>query len=106
MADHVPSSAQKSGEAFDSLGNAVEIRPVASNDVRGDSINRDYGTTSTPSRDDEAAVVSQGLQALEGKKVRWYSYLTTRDFWIVLVIGQVLALAITATNTPSSTTCC
>ncbi|CAJ2504392.1 Uu.00g117860.m01.CDS01 [Anthostomella pinea] len=49
---------------------------------------------------DEA--VSQGLHQLEARKVHWYSYLTTPDFWIVLLIGQVLALCITATNTFSS----
>lgn len=32
-------------------------------------------------------ILGQGLEALEGKKKAWYSYLTTRDFWIVLAIG-------------------
>ncbi|KLU82881.1 solute carrier family 35 member F1 [Magnaporthiopsis poae ATCC 64411] len=31
--------------------------------------------------------------------VHWYSYLATLDFWAVLVLGQVLALCITATST-------
>ncbi|GAP87155.1 putative solute carrier family 35 member F1 [Rosellinia necatrix] len=112
MGAHVPPSpARKSGEGSDSLGNTVEVRAVGSNDAGRTSINRDYGTTSSPAggqdgsgaaaADNEA--VGQALQALEGGgKVRWYSYLTTRDFWIVLVIGQVLALAITTTNTFSS----
>lgn len=110
MTDHVQSSAQKTGDDDSgSLGNTVEIRAVASND---DGIRR-YGTTTTGhsspagGHGDAAAaadneVVSEGLHVLEDKKVRWYSYLTTQDFWIVLVIGQVLALAITTTNTFSS----
>ncbi|KAI1126152.1 DUF914-domain-containing protein [Nemania abortiva] len=104
MTDHVSSSAQKSGDESNSLGNTVEITAVASNE---NGIHRGYGTNTShasgegaPAADNEA--VSEGLHALEGKKVRWYSYLTTRDFWVVLVIGQVLALAITATNTFSS----
>ncbi|KAK7433310.1 hypothetical protein QQZ08_000249 [Neonectria magnoliae] len=48
---------------------------------------------------DEGAIVGQGLYILETKSVRWYSYLATADFWIILAIGQTLALCITATNT-------
>lgn len=47
-------------------------------------------------------VLEHSLQALENKKTAWWAYLTTRDFWLVLLIGQVLALCITATNTFSS----
>ena len=32
----------------------------------------------------------------------WFAYLRTRSFWIVLILGQVLALCITSTNTFSS----
>ena len=53
-------------------------------------------------RTDQDAAVSQGIHILETKSVHWYSYLTTSDFWIVLSIGQVLALCITSTNTFSS----
>ncbi|KAI1193288.1 hypothetical protein F5X97DRAFT_314734 [Nemania serpens] len=103
MATHNPSPAQKSDAESSSLGNVVEIRAVAPND---DGINNHYDGASSPSGDAttpaDTQAVSQGLRELEGIKVRWYSYLTTRDFWIVLVIGQVLALAITSTNTFSS----
>ncbi|KAI1181279.1 DUF914-domain-containing protein [Nemania sp. FL0916] len=104
MADHMPSSSQKPDDEGSALGNTVEVRAIGSND---DHITRDYGTASPSARGDgtaaeEGAVVSEGLRALEGRKVRWYSYLTTRDFWIVLVVGQILALAITSTNTFSS----
>jgi len=50
----------------------------------------------------EAVVLEQAIEAIEGKKSAWYAYLMTADFWIVLVIGQVLALCITATNTFST----
>lgn len=50
----------------------------------------------------EGAEASQGLHILESRDVRWYSYMTTADFWIVLGIGQILALCITSTNTFSS----
>ncbi|PBP16650.1 solute carrier protein [Diplocarpon rosae] len=55
-------------------------------------------------RDDDIApeILGQGLEALEGKKKAWYSYFTTRDFWIVLALGQLLALCITGTNTFST----
>jgi solute carrier family 35 protein F1/2 len=33
------------------------------------------------------AVLEQGIQALEGKRKAWYTYLTTKDFWIVVIIG-------------------
>ncbi|SPO00070.1 related to solute carrier family 35 member F2 [Cephalotrichum gorgonifer] len=51
---------------------------------------------------DEDDLVRQGLQDLETKPVRWYSYLTTVEFWAVLLLGQLLALCITGTNTFSS----
>jgi solute carrier family 35 protein F1/2 len=35
----------------------------------------------------DEAVLEQGLHAIEGKKNKWYTYLTTKDFWIVLLIG-------------------
>ncbi|CAM1506094.1 Fc.00g057350.m01.CDS01 [Cosmosporella sp. VM-42] len=51
---------------------------------------------------DEDTAVSQGIHILESKSVHWWSYLATPDFWIVVAIGQVLALCITATNTFST----
>ncbi|KAI1392500.1 DUF914-domain-containing protein [Hypoxylon trugodes] len=54
--------------------------------------------------DDNATneAVGHGLQQIEATKVHWYSYLATADFWIVLLLGQTLALCITATNTFST----
>ncbi|KAI1440962.1 DUF914-domain-containing protein [Annulohypoxylon stygium] len=60
------------------------------------------GSSNEGSANNERATneaVGHGLQQIEAKKVHWYSYLTTADFWIVLLMGQLLALCITATNT-------
>ncbi|KAF2126135.1 DUF914-domain-containing protein [Dothidotthia symphoricarpi CBS 119687] len=35
-------------------------------------------------------------------KGRWFQYVKTKQFWITLVLGQVLAICITSTNTLSS----
>ncbi|RYP90643.1 hypothetical protein DL770_003244 [Monosporascus sp. CRB-9-2] len=54
---------------------------------------------------DETAIneaVGQGLQQIEAQKTHWYSYFTTKEFWIALTVGQLLALCQTATNTFSS----
>jgi solute carrier family 35 protein F1/2 len=32
-------------------------------------------------------VLEHAIQALENKKTAWWAYLTTRDFWLVLLIG-------------------
>lgn len=47
---------------------------------------------------DENEVVAQGLTKLEHKDLRWYSYLTTWDFWFVVALGQFLCLCNTATS--------
>ncbi|KAM7220637.1 Eukaryotic protein of unknown function (DUF914) domain containing protein [Rhypophila decipiens] len=46
--------------------------------------------------------VAAGLSKLEAKSVHWYSYLTTIDFWVVILIGQILSLCITGSNTFST----
>ncbi|EON68327.1 hypothetical protein W97_07585 [Coniosporium apollinis CBS 100218] len=51
-----------------------------------------YGSMTT----EEAPVVE------ERPKRTWFRYIKTRDFWIVLVLGQILALCITSTNTFSA----
>ncbi|KAG5916901.1 hypothetical protein E4U42_007461 [Claviceps africana] len=57
------------------------------------------GSASPGETSSETAETSQGLYILQAKSVHWWSYLTTADFWIVVAIGQILALCITATNT-------
>ncbi|KAK4247024.1 hypothetical protein C7999DRAFT_14918 [Corynascus novoguineensis] len=64
-----------------------------------------YGTTtrvSSSSSDAEAAAVAAGLSEIEARQVRWYSYLLTADFWLIIFLGQILSLCITATNTFTS----
>ncbi|KAL0475365.1 hypothetical protein QR685DRAFT_512494 [Neurospora intermedia] len=51
---------------------------------------------------EEPELVALGIQKLEAQNVHWYSYLLTVDFWLVILIGQILSLCITATNTFSS----
>ncbi|KOS16866.1 putative solute carrier family 35 member [Escovopsis weberi] len=47
----------------------------------------------------DADAVQQGIRILEAQSAHWWSYLATPDFWLVVAIGQVLALCITGTNT-------
>lgn len=67
----------------------------------GSSANNDTNVRATTSEDEHAAV-GQGIHILEARAVHWYSYFGTADFWVVLLLGQVLALCITATNTFTS----
>ena len=55
-----------------------------------------------PAIEMEDEVVGEGLRKIEGARVRWYSYLQTWDFWLIVLVGQVLSLCITATNTFTS----
>ncbi|KAH8662328.1 hypothetical protein BX600DRAFT_513174 [Xylariales sp. PMI_506] len=43
--------------------------------------------------------VGTAIHEIEAKKVHWYSYLATWDFWALILIGQALSLCITGTNT-------
>lgn len=44
-------------------------------------------------------VNGDGNVAVGKSKRKWFNYLKTKDFWIVLFLGQVLSLCITSTNT-------
>ncbi|KAK2683818.1 Solute carrier family 35 member SLC35F1/F2/F6 [Fusarium oxysporum f. sp. vasinfectum] len=81
-------------------------QPIAVNTPENPSEGDSKGPTANATQafiaTNEDAAVSQGIHTLEVKSVHWYSYLTTVDFWIVLALGQVLALCITATNTFTS----
>ena len=49
---------------------------------------------------DESGTTSpQGEGDVLHEKSGWFAYLKTRNFWIVLLLGQILALCITSTNT-------
>ncbi|KAG9229527.1 solute carrier family 35 member SLC35F1/F2/F6 [Amylocarpus encephaloides] len=47
-------------------------------------------------------ILTRGMEGLERKNTKWYAYFLTKEFWIVLVLGQILALCITGTNTFST----
>ena len=49
-------------------------------------------------RHHDAVTSADAIESKQG----WFAYLRTRNFWIVLLLGQVLALCITSTNTFSS----
>ena len=47
----------------------------------------------------DEAVLEQGIEALEGRGRKWYAYLMTGDFWVVLAIGYVfLSLILNSIN--------
>ncbi|KAK2780544.1 DUF914 domain membrane protein [Colletotrichum kahawae] len=81
-------------------GHAYEPLPtMAAEDTPKNLDHSPVTTTQITGGIDESELVNQGLQNIEAQKVHWWSYFTTVDFWIVLVIGQILALCITSTNT-------
>ncbi|KAK8061331.1 hypothetical protein PG994_007697 [Apiospora phragmitis] len=47
-------------------------------------------------------VIETAIHQIEAKRVHWYSYLATADFWMIVLLGQILALCITGTNTFST----
>ena len=68
-------SYRKSGDGLEGNGSgSVELTPqrVASDE------------------DVDPEVLEHAIQALENKKTAWWAYLTTKDFWLVLLIGYVL----------------
>ncbi|KAF2084095.1 DUF914-domain-containing protein [Saccharata proteae CBS 121410] len=47
-------------------------------------------------------MAAETTHVLPPKRDRWFAYFRTRYFWYALIIGQILAVAITGTNTFSS----
>ncbi|KAG5984434.1 hypothetical protein E4U55_004778 [Claviceps digitariae] len=95
MGDNLP---QEGSSAAHKNGFSPSATAVPSyNEACGIVLNS--GSTSPAETSSETAEASRGLYILEAKSVHWWSYLTTADFWIVVAIGQILALCITATNT-------
>jgi solute carrier family 35 protein F1/2 len=56
----------------------------------------------TPEFIDDGQVVHQTGERAGAKKNKRFAYLRTRDFWIVLLLTQIIALAQTGTNTLTS----
>ncbi|KAF2763304.1 DUF914-domain-containing protein [Pseudovirgaria hyperparasitica] len=50
----------------------------------------------------QATFAEHGNLTEDTPRKQWFSYVRTKDFWLVLLLGQVLALCITSTNTFSS----
>ncbi|KAL2074262.1 hypothetical protein VTL71DRAFT_8040 [Oculimacula yallundae] len=84
------------GETYRKSSDGLENSAQVSNNVEVDEERRVEDHEVNPE------VLEHALEQLEGQKKAWYSYLLTKDFWIVLAIGQVLALCITGTNTFST----
>ncbi|KFX95901.1 hypothetical protein V495_03924 [Pseudogymnoascus sp. VKM F-4514 (FW-929)] len=84
----------------------VGISPVESTGHDDRSINDGRtGGTEDPlhsETDDTDEEIGRAIDELENKETSWFAYLKTKDFYIVLLLGQVLALCITATNTFST----
>ncbi|KAA6411256.1 MAG: DUF914 domain membrane [Lasallia pustulata] len=53
-----------------------------------------------PAGGDEGAPMM--VDEIDGRKGGWFAYVRTRDFYIVLLLGQILALCLTSTNTFTS----
>lgn len=95
--------------------NPAQVYPAA-----GDIINEHYGPNKTDgdtatgqrmsSENEQPVAVTSSASASAGNvlerdaqsKGSWFAYLKTRQFWITLLLGQVLAICITSTNTLSS----
>ncbi|KAH6854802.1 hypothetical protein B0I37DRAFT_363063 [Chaetomium sp. MPI-CAGE-AT-0009] len=106
-----PAAATQGYQSVDSNDDddmAADPQPTANEAVFTKSAVDDaanYGTTdrdSSSSTDAEAAAVAAGLSHLESRETHWYSYLLTKEFWLIIAVGQILSLCITATNTFTS----
>ncbi|KAK5014500.1 hypothetical protein LTR16_004222, partial [Cryomyces antarcticus] len=90
---------------------SVQVRPKGVRDGGSDEMASSSSGNGlahgTPERTDMG--MSEGcysgertVEELVGKKKGLFSYVKTRDFWVVLALGQVLALCLTGTNTFSA----
>lgn len=70
-------------------GSPVQTHIYSDGDARGATTTEDQA-------------VAEGLQHIQARKVHWYSYFTTWDFWILILLGQLLTLCNTATSTFTS----
>ncbi|CAE7188604.1 hypothetical protein CFE70_006826 [Pyrenophora teres f. teres 0-1] len=61
-----------------------------------------YVTSENESHSGGIAAENEVLERDAQTKGQWFQYLKTKQFWITLLLGQVLAICITGTNTLSS----
>lgn len=62
------------------------VDEMVANDVGRNSVEM-RGERSASEDEVNPELLANGIESLERKKKHWYSYLLTKDFWIVLVIG-------------------
>ncbi|KAF2400826.1 DUF914-domain-containing protein [Trichodelitschia bisporula] len=60
------------------------------------------GGGSVQTKDGVSVDVERVQSGVERKRGQWFRYIRTREFWLVLLFGQILALCIVGTNTFSS----
>jgi len=79
--------------------------PNKHNDMHEAQIDKAGAGTYVSSENETAVSPTVGNEVLEHDaqtKGRWFQYVKTKQFWITLLLGQVLAICITSTNTLSS----
>jgi solute carrier family 35, member F1/2 len=70
------------GDSYRKSSDGLEVAGSDGIEIAGQRVG-----TNTDEVDPE--VLEHAIQALENKKTAWWAYLTTRDFWLVLLIGYV-----------------
>ncbi|PSN74143.1 DUF914-domain-containing protein [Corynespora cassiicola Philippines] len=99
----------------DDIGNTTSVEATHAVRPKGSSGSdraRDAGGSSTSTTGHgapelttaptNASGVNPTLEHEAESKGRWFQYVRTRQFWITMLLGQVLAICITSTNTLSS----
>ena len=71
------------GEGYRKSGDGLEGNGSGSVEMTGQRAVTNAGEV-------DPEVLEHAIQALENKKTAWWAYLTTKDFWLVLLIGHVL----------------
>ncbi len=88
---------QKGNMAYEAKSSGVETHVVGGDGKGSDGLEaRGENSGSMEMRADahvgeevDPEILERGIYALEARKTAWYAYLTTKDFWVVLVIGYV-----------------
>jgi len=84
----------RAGDVETKVDATTRVRPEDS----GDSIDASSGDGhGSPELIGEGADQERAVNRKRGKE--WFAYIKTKQFWVVLVLGQILALCITGTNT-------
>ncbi|KAB8295977.1 hypothetical protein EYC80_008794 [Monilinia laxa] len=78
-----------------------EERHTKSSDGAAPGSSGSFETAGNRAAEDQVdgEVLEHAIENLKTKNGAWWAYLLTRDFWIILLLGQILSLCITATNT-------